>query len=381
MSALRRSRVREIGQYEVLQRLRSGGMATLYLALRRREDGISEKVAIKVIHDHLADRPEFLAMFETEAQIQSRIHHPNVVEVEEFGTTDDDEPFLVMQWVDGASVAQLLTVLHRREAAMPIELAVRIAMEVAAGLHAAHALADDEGRPLGVVHRDVSPDNVLLSRAGEIKLIDFGVAKVRTGLRTMTGVLKGKVRYMSPEQARSGPVDARTDVYALGVVLWEMLTTRRLFEEADHVLALEAVRRSAIAPPSVYRSEIPAALDAVVMSALRAHPAERPASADELRRALARVVPGALALAPASITSLLVASGLVEPPPIEPDTDLHATSELLPSPTAPEIVVPSDDSGAFTWQRLAPLRVEPGDWVEVDSEVVDTNELPRPPQL
>jgi serine/threonine protein kinase len=215
------------------------------------------------------------------------------VHVEELGETPDGQHFLVMEYVHGCSLSQLLNKLAKKNRGLPPELAVFVAMQIAAGLHAAHEVRDDQGRPLGVVHRDVSPDNVLLAYEGHVKLIDFGVAKVDTVNRTSTGTLKGKLRYMSPEQASGREIDRRTDVYALAIVLWEMLTTRRLFAETDQLLLLDLVRNPTVVPAGSIRPGIPPALDAVLMKALSRDPAARHASTHELRRALAEAMPSA----------------------------------------------------------------------------------------
>ncbi|GAB4204597.1 MAG: hypothetical protein OHK0013_19660 [Sandaracinaceae bacterium] len=284
---------KQVRGYEILARLKSGGMATLYLGRKSGASGFTRYVAIKFIHDHLAEDPDFVRMFVDEALLQARIAHPNVVHVEELGE-EDGKHFLVMEYVHGCALSQLLRALAKRNRALPTELAVYVVMQVAAGLHAAHELRDEAGQLLGVVHRDVSPDNVLLSYDGHVKLIDFGVAKVEARVaQTSAGLLKGKLRYMSPEQAGGGAIDRRTDVYALGIVLWEMLTMHRLFGAADQLVLLETVRNPRIPPPSAVRAGVPAALEAVVMKALSPDPALRYGSAHDFRRALAEAMPTA----------------------------------------------------------------------------------------
>jgi serine/threonine protein kinase len=280
-----------LGRYDLLARLRAGGMATLYLGRRVGAAGFSRPVAIKVIHPHLAQSPRFVQMFVDEATLSAKIDDPHVVHVEELGE-ENGTFFLVMEYVDGVSLAELLRELSRRKRALSVELATWIGIQIAAGLHAAHEATNEAGQPLGIVHRDVSPHNVLLAFKGHVKLIDFGVAKAhgRPG-DTQTGSLRGKLAYMPPEQAFGRSVDRRADVYALGVVLWEMLTMRRLFNAENDFALLEMVRSPSVTPPSALVADIPSELEAVVMAALAPDPAARPATAEELRARLVGAVP------------------------------------------------------------------------------------------
>ena len=297
---------RRIGNYEIISHLKAGGMATLYLARRTGVAGFARHVAIKVVHPHLAKQNgSFVRMFLDEALLCARIHHPNVVHVEELGEADGVY-FLVMEYVHGAALSQFMKALAERKRRLTPELAVSIAIQVADGLHAAHELRGEDGHSLGVVHRDVSPHNVLLSYAGHVKVIDFGIAKARSHVNeTQTKSLKGKLRYMAPEQAFGRPVDRRTDVYALGIVLWELLTLRRLFDGNDDFALLDQVRDPVRVPPSKYAQGIPPALDAAVLRALSPNPDDRPASMQEFRRLLAEAVPGATALDAAHVADLL----------------------------------------------------------------------------
>ena len=285
------SRIRD---YEIIARLKAGGMATLFLARRVGAAGFSRHVAIKVVHPHLAEDQGFIRMFIDEALLSARIQHPNVVHVEELGE-DQGTYFLAMEYVHGSALSTLLGSLAKLDRRLSPDLAVWIAMRLADGLHAAHELKSDEGQPLGVVHRDVSPQNVILSMSGNVKLIDFGIAKAAssTAKKTETGSLKGKLRYMSPEQAYGHDVDRRTDIYALGIVLWEMLTMHRLFSGANDLQILDQVRAPKITPPSQLSADVSPALDAVVLSALAADPAMRPQTAQDFRRMLGEAMPSA----------------------------------------------------------------------------------------
>ncbi len=297
-----------VGGYDIVAKLRAGGMATLFLGKKHGAAGFTRHVAIKVVHEHLASDPDFVRMFVDEALLQARIQNPNVVHVEELGESDGAH-FMVMEYVHGCALAQLLLSLSKRKRRPQIEIAVSIALQTLAGLHAAHELRGDDGKPLGVVHRDVSPQNVLLSRDGHVKLIDFGVAKAASSLnQTQGAMIKGKIRYMPPEQAFGKPVDRRADLYALGIVLWEMLTMRKLFGAQDDLALLEMVRDPKIDPPSRWASEVTPALDRVVLKALAKDPAQRFATAQEMRRALAEAVPAAAMVEASSIAELIEAS-------------------------------------------------------------------------
>ena len=285
------SRIRD---YEIIARLKAGGMATLFLARRVGAAGFSRHVAIKVVHPHLAEDQGFIRMFIDEALLSARIQHPNVVHVEELGE-DHGTYFLAMEYVHGSALSTLLGSLAKLERRLAPDLAVWIAMRLADGLHAAHELRGDAGEPLGVVHRDVSPQNVILSMTGHVKLIDFGIAKAASssGKKTETGSLKGKLRYMAPEQAYGHAVDRRTDVYALGIVLWEMLTMHRMFTGANDLQILDQVRAPKIAPPSQLAPGISPALDRVVLAALAPDPSQRPQTAQDFRRMLGDALPAA----------------------------------------------------------------------------------------
>jgi serine/threonine-protein kinase len=294
-----------IGEYEIVAPLRAGGMASLYLARRAGAAGFSKPVAIKVIHTHLARDPAFVEMFLDEARLSARIQDPNVVHVEDLGEADGMF-YLAMEYVLGVSLASLLARHVQGDQQLDPALAVAIAMRVADGLHAAHELRDEHGASLEVVHRDVSPQNVLVSEAGHVKLIDFGVARARGRLQeTEAGALKGKVRYMSPEQAYGRPIDRRTDVYALGIVLWEMLTMRRLIEGANDIEALELARAPRVVPPTRHRPGLPPDLDHVVVTALARDADARYATAQAFRRALAGAMPAALRVEPSDLAALL----------------------------------------------------------------------------
>ncbi len=278
-----------VGRYVVEHKIAEGGMAEIYLASAKGPEGFSKEVALKVVRSFLATDPQFVELFIAEARLASRLNHANIVQIFDFGKHEDTY-YLAMEYVRGASLWNLR--LRCREAGVPfpVTLAAEICAKVASGLHLAHTLAD-QGRVIGVVHRDVSPHNVLLSFDGAVKLTDFGIAKA-TSTHTSPGVLKGKLAYMSPEQSRGDAIDARTDVFALGVVLWELLTGGRLFDGDTDLAVVKAVQQSAIAPPMRLNPDVPQALSDVVMKALERSADARFQSAFELERALTNFVIG-----------------------------------------------------------------------------------------
>ncbi len=278
-----------VGKYVVKRKLAEGGMAEIYVAASRGPEGFEKEVVIKRVRSYLSTDPEFVQMFIAEARLASRLNHANIVQIFDFDKHEDTF-YLAMEYVRGRSLWDVRR--RARELMMPMRptLVAHVGLEVARGLHYAHRL-NDRGEPLNLVHRDVTPHNVLMSWEGAIKLTDFGIAKAGNKL-TSPGMLKGKFAYMSPEQARGDAVDARTDVFALGIVLWEMLTGGRLFEGDSDVAVLRAVQQSAIAPPGRLNPDVPAELDGIVMKALAREVDARWQNAQELERALARYILG-----------------------------------------------------------------------------------------
>jgi serine/threonine protein kinase len=281
-----------VRDYEVVAPLRSGGMGTLYLARRRGIGGFARLVALKVVHSQLPGQRSVQQSLLDEARISAHINHPNVVQVEEAGRAGD-LCFIAMEYVHGISLAELLEELAERGQRMNPKLCVWLAAQMAEGLRAIHAATGEDGTPLHIVHRDVSPQNMLVSRTGHIKLIDFGIADSQQTqqCRGRRCAMLGKLGYMAPEQLRLELVDRRCDVYALGVVLWEMLTCRRFLrcERVDDERDW-ALRRSP-PPPSQFAARISPALDAVVLKALAYEPSARYQGALALRTALLNAVP------------------------------------------------------------------------------------------
>jgi serine/threonine protein kinase len=277
-----------IGKYVVKSKLAEGGMAEIYLATARGPEGFEKEVVIKRVRSFLSDDEGFVRMFIQEARLASRLNHANVVQIFDFDKHEDTY-YLAMEYVRGCSLWSLRKRCREKGIRIPSLLVAYIGTQVAAGLHYAHRTRSPEGESLGLVHRDVTPHNVLLSFDGAVKLTDFGIAKAGNKF-TQPGVLKGKFAYMAPEQARGDAVDARTDVFALGVVLWEMLTGGRLFDGDSDVAVLRAVQESVIVPPARLNPDVPEILNEVVCMALERDPAARYQSAGELERALAQCV-------------------------------------------------------------------------------------------
>ncbi|HZN95231.1 MAG TPA: serine/threonine-protein kinase [Myxococcales bacterium] len=276
-----------IGKYVVRRKIAEGGMAEIYLCSSRGPEGFEKDVVIKRIRSFLAGDESFVRMFIAEARVASLLNHANLVQIFDFDKHEDTY-YLAMEYVRGHSLWDVRKRAKELMEPMPSTLVAHVGAEVARGLGYAHRLSD-KGHSLNLVHRDVTPHNVLLSFDGAVKLTDFGVAK-HSASSTAAGVLKGKFAYMSPEQSRGEPLDARTDLFALGIVLWEMLTGGRLFDGDSDVAVLRAVQSSAIAPPARVNPEVPEPLSAVVMKALERDPAQRYQTAQELERALAGFV-------------------------------------------------------------------------------------------
>ncbi|WP_437942500.1 serine/threonine-protein kinase [Sorangium sp. So ce341] len=285
------SHPRRIGRYLLYSPIASGGMASVHLGRLVGEAGFARTVAIKRLHPQLAAAPEIAESLRDEARIVARIQHPNVVATIDL-LVAEDEAFLVMDYVRGESLARLLRAARDRGAPAPIPVVASIACGALHGLHAAHEARSESGEPLGIVHRDVSPENVLVGVDGTARLLDFGIAKARGRLSTTRGgQIKGKLAYMAPEQILCGEVTRRTDVFAAGVVLWEALAGQRLFDGGDEAAILGAVLERPIPPPSSLAAHVPPALDAIVLRALERNADGRYPTARELAIAVEDAVP------------------------------------------------------------------------------------------
>lgn len=269
-------------RYRVTERLEAGGMAEVFRGEAVSIQGFKRQVAIKRVLPHLAQNKGFISMFLDEARLGSRLTHANVVSVLDIGAADNTY-FIVMEFIDGCNLKTIIEEYRQSGRRIEVKDAVYMIVEAAKGLSFAHELVDDDGRPLNIVHRDISPPNILLSKRGEVKVTDFGLAKATTQLeKTDPGVVKGKFSYLSPEAAMGQTVDARTDIFALGIVLWEMLAGRRLFLGETDYQTVKMVQQAQIPSLSRMNPEVDTELEAIIMKAMAKDPAERFGSARDL---------------------------------------------------------------------------------------------------
>jgi len=277
---------RVVGRYALYGEIASGGMATVHFGRLLGPVGFSRTVAIKRLHPQFAKDPEFVSMFLDEARVAARIQHPNVVSTLDVVALQG-ELFLVMEYVQGETLSRILKLARARNEPIAPRIVGAIATNVLFGLHAAHEAKSERGEPLGIVHRDVSPQNVLVGTDGVSRVLDFGVAKAAGRIQvTREGQVKGKLAYMPPEQLSGGEIDRRADVYAAAVLVWESLTNRRLFDGDNPNVVLARVLTAKVVAPSTYNSMLPAGVDEVVLRGLSRNPDVRFATAHEMAVAL-----------------------------------------------------------------------------------------------
>jgi serine/threonine-protein kinase len=351
--AKQRNPLFHLGRYEVLERIGAGGMAEAFFARAPSADGIALPVVIKRVLPHLATSPDLVNMFRDEARIMSELRHANIVRLLEFGEADG-QYFLVMEQVEGPSLADLVSSLIARNVAFPVSSALFVAMEVARALDFAHTRTSRDGRPLDIVHRDVSPSNVLLSIEGEVKLSDFGIARARDRINeTVTeGVVRGKIGYLAPETL-VGPVDPRADLYALGVVLWELLAGEFLLTGSWDPPTLARLVKGDWPRVSARRTDVPADVEALVASLLSTDPATRPQRARDVVRALAPHVT-ALESPAEDLAKLIAAHGI------------RAAPEVA-APALPTVLVVDQSA---TWRALLRRALSP-EYTVVDVSHID----------
>jgi eukaryotic-like serine/threonine-protein kinase len=277
-------------RYELLGELASGGMATVYLARMRRPLGFARLVAVKCMHAQFAKDPSFTTMFLDEARLTARLHHPNIVPTLDI-VSDDGHLLLVMEYVEGESLAAILRSASSAGVRAPFPIACAIVHDVLLGLHEAHEAKDDDGAPLGIVHRDVSPQNVIVGVDGLARVLDFGVAKAhQNSHRSNDNEIKGKIPYMPPEQLYGEAVDRRVDVYAAGVTLWETLVGARLFDGPSETAVVRRITEQPVEPPSARVADLPADLDGIVLRALSPSADDRFPTALEMAQQIASLV-------------------------------------------------------------------------------------------
>ena len=280
-----------LGRYIVLAELGRGGMAEVYLALSRGPNGFNKLVVLKLLRTHLAEDNEFLRMFLDEARLAARLNHANIVQTYEVGV-EGGRHCIVMEYLEGRTYAEVEAAT--RPEPIALSLGVRVLADTLAALHHAHELCDVDGRPLGLVHRDVSPHNILVTYDGQVKLLDFGIAKAADdGARTKTGVFKGKLRYTAPERFAGEDSDRRSDIFSVGVMLWQLLTRRRLWSGLNELAVMQHLAsRAPIASPRSVNPDVPERLDEICIQALAASPADRFATAAEMQDALEEFLAG-----------------------------------------------------------------------------------------
>ncbi len=370
----------QLGRYQILKELAAGSVTDVLLARANGLEGFARHVVIKRIRPETAREERFVAAFLEEARIAGSLHHHNIVQVHDVGEQDGSY-FFAMEYVHGEDLRKLIARVQQRNQVVPVEHAIAIASSTAAGLHHAHEQKSGTGERLGLVHRDVSPSNILIGYDGSVKLVDFGMAKaVARSATTASGALKTKASYMSPEQCVGKPVDRRTDVFALGVVLFELVTGQRLFKGKNEFLTMAAIVDGEIPRPSTLRREVPPALDEIIMRSLQKDPDVRYQTAEAFRESLeAFAIAQELRISNKALADYLVSQFGVRTEPWEhgaidePLADLDGTQVkgVVPAPSA---------SGTDLYDRLSPgaesplalARPDHGDEWSDDDENVPT---------
>jgi serine/threonine protein kinase len=275
------------GKYTLLRKLATGGMAELFLAKAQGAEGFERELVVKRILPHFSEDADFVKMFIDEASLTSKLQHQNIVQIYDFDVVDR-QYYIAMEFIDGEDLQNLLK--DGQAAGHPLSVAqcVAITIELAKGLHYAHT-KEHKGKPLNIIHRDISPHNAMVSYSGQVKLMDFGIAKAaERSTKTQAGMVKGKVAYMSPEQARGKQLDGRSDLFALAIMLWEMLCNKRLFLRGNDFETLTAVLKETPARPSTLRPEVDQELDDIIMTALEKDREHRQKNVEEFQRELTR---------------------------------------------------------------------------------------------
>jgi eukaryotic-like serine/threonine-protein kinase len=334
-------------KYRLTQKIGSGGMAEVFRATGEGPEGFERTFVVKRILPRLTEAPEFVGMFVDEAKISARLLHPNIVQVFEFAYQDGGY-YIVMEPVDGVDMGHLLRKLERRGAVAPAAFAAEVGRQACRGLAFAHGLTSPEGKPYGIVHRDVTPPNIMVAWNGAVKILDFGIARAVQELRTSqteAGIVKGKMSYIAPEMLQGQPADARSDLFSLGVVLHELLCGRRLFAGETDLETLKLVGEMPIPRPSSRNPEVKPAFDEVIMRALARDPAKRYQSADEMSQDLERLV----------LRKRYAASSFVKQVRV-----LVPEAETTAEPTVPvEIVFGQRESSAVIAEAVRPVAPPP----------------------
>lgn len=323
------------GRYQLLEKIAAGGMAEVYRARMRGEEGFEKIVAIKRILPHMADNDDFITMFIDEAKLAAQLTHNNIIHIYDLGK-EDAYHYIAMEYVEGKDLRSILKTASEKGYPLPVDLALFIASKVANALDYAHRRLGLDGKELNLVHRDVSPQNVLISFEGDIKLCDFGIAKAATKVQqTQAGALKGKLQYMSPEQAWGKKVDRRTDIFSLGIVLFEMLAGERLFSGDTDLTILEQVRDARSEPPSLKNPDVPKKVDQIVLKALAKNPQDRYQNASEMEKDINSVL-YSFQPAPGPADLAIFMHRLVEASAAASDAQIDAAFAQVAAAPAPE---------------------------------------------
>ncbi len=344
------------GRYELTRKLSQGGMAEIFLARQSGIGNFEKQVVVKIVLPQLAEDADYEDMLRDEARMAARLNHPNIVQILDLGKLDG-RFFIAMEYLEGQNLHSIAQRAFQLKKQLPIGFVCRVVADILSGLEHAHAQLDENGSSLGIIHRDVSPPNVIVTWAGTTKIVDFGIAKATRavdGNVTNAGQFKGKLGYMSPEQVRRQPLDARTDIFSTGVILWELITGKRLFRRAGDVETVRAVLEQDVLPPSVHNTECPPELDAIVLRALQRPTQARYATARAMRKAVEELI-REQAWPSDSLTTQRVLGGLfreeqasrpirLRPVPVVTDEPLSEDNEttrrnLRADPTEPDPVV------------------------------------------
>lgn len=271
------------GKYTLLNRIAVGGMAEVFLARQEGLEGFEKTICIKRIRPHLSSQPNFVQMFLNEAKLAAQLNHPNIVQIYDLGRVNDSY-FIAMEYISGRDMSRIIPKAEKAGISFPMIYALRIASNVCEGLYFAHTKGDAYGNPLNIVHRDITPENILVSFSGTVKIVDFGIAKANTQLeQTRAGEIKGKLSYMSPEQCMGHQLDARSDIFSFGSVIYEWVTGYKLFTGENEMAILKSIIDGKIYPPSYFKEDVPEAVERILMKALDKDKTKRYQSAWEMQ--------------------------------------------------------------------------------------------------
>lgn len=355
--------MQETTQFEILNRVDVGGMAEIF---RARNLNTGQIMAIKRILPSLAEQPSFVSMFIDEASVCLALHHPNIVRVDQIGLMDK-ALFLSMEFVDGMNLRDVLNFANQYQFQLPIHEALRIAILVLDGLEYAHHCTNEKGEPLNLIHRDVSPPNILLGYNNDVKITDFGLVKSKTQVsHTVPGLIKGKFSYLSPEAAYGESIDHRSDIYAVGIILWEMLTSRPLFNDPVEMKILDLVRKSIVPQISQYNKNVTPELEAIVRKGLTRNRADRYQSAKDFADAL-RGYMARLGNPPTELGSIIAK---IKPPQYQDD-------DAAPEPAPEGATAADDDVKPHTRSELIPIDALRKAADESDPLMTDSDGVPK----